>query len=473
MLTPKKILGYPCPSFIISTFAIERCSASRSIRNCRGCDVVRLKIGDIVDGDHVRSAMSCEIGSSVCQGMKLIRTPWSMSTRQKTREFPGLGSEAARRSIKVSTTLALKGAARQRSMTVINSNSAALRAQNAARLASKDLSQAMERLSSGNRINSASDDAAGLAISNSMTSQITGMSQAIRNANDGISLVQTADGALDEVTHMIQRIRELAVQSASGTYSDDDRTNMQAEVSALTAQIGDTLNGTTFNGVKLFDTSPATIVDGSAIITGGGTRTSIQVGANAGDTINIDVGNIPMSFDRIDYYNDGPVATYADPSQTHLITFDDYVSGSKRAGQSLTKDDIGTTVSQQPGDQWNVIDPAYYHKEAISDFSLSDEFDVSNPYRADNTMNRADQMLSTVNTVRAGLGASESRLNSVVNNLTSGVTNLTDARSEIADTDFSAETTALTRAQIINQAATAMLAQANQTPQQVLKLLQQ
>lgn len=358
-------------------------------------------------------------------------------------------------------------------MAVINSNSAALRAQNAARLASKDLSQAMERLSSGNRISSASDDAAGLAISNSMTSQITGMNQAIRNANDGISLVQTADGALDEVTHMIQRIRELAVQSASGTYSDDDRANMQAEVSALTAQIGNTLSDTTFNGVKLFDTSPATIVDGSTIITSGGMRTGIQVGANAGDTINIDVGNIPMSFDRVDYYDDGAVATYADSSQTHLITFDDYVSGSKRAGQSLTKDDIGTTVSQQPGDQWNVIDPAPYHKEAISDFSLSDEFDVSNPYRADNTMNRADQMLSTIGTVRAELGASESRLNSVVNSLTSGVTNLTDARSAIADTDFSQETTALTRAQIINQAATAMLAQANQTPQQVLKLLQQ
>lgn len=138
-------------------------------------------------------------------------------------------------------------------MTVINSNSAALRAQNASRLAGKDLSQAMERLASGNRINSASDDAAGLAISNSMTSQITGMNQAISNANDGVSLIQTADGTLDEATSMFQRIRELAVQSASGTYSDDDRANMQAEVSALTQQIAATLDSATFNGVKLFD----------------------------------------------------------------------------------------------------------------------------------------------------------------------------------------------------------------------------
>ncbi|WP_454887428.1 flagellin N-terminal helical domain-containing protein [Sphingomonas oryzagri] len=358
-------------------------------------------------------------------------------------------------------------------MTVINSNSAAMRAQNASRLASKDLSQAMERLASGNRINSASDDAAGLAISNSMTSQITGMNQAIRNANDGISLIQTADGALDEVTSMFQRIRELAVQSASGTYSDDDRANMQAEVSALTQQIGATLDSTTFNGVRLFDTSAAAIVSDNPISGGGGTQTTIQAGADAGDTIDIDIDNVPTSFYRTNWYSPGPVATYANASQTHLITFDDYVSGSKRAGESLTKDDIGKTVSQQPGDQWNIPTSSYYDGEASAEFSLSDEFNVTNPYRADNTMNRTDQMLSMINTVRAGLGASESRLNSVVNNLTNGVTDLTDARSRIADTDFSSETTALTKAQIINQAATAMLAQANQTPQQVLKLLQQ
>ena len=117
-------------------------------------------------------------------------------------------------------------------MTVINTNTAALRAQNGSRMANQALQTAMERLSTGKRINSAKDDAAGLAIASSMTSQIRGMSQAIRNANDGISLAQTADGALGEVTNMLQRIRELAVQSASGTYSDDDRTNLQAEVAA-------------------------------------------------------------------------------------------------------------------------------------------------------------------------------------------------------------------------------------------------
>ena len=145
-------------------------------------------------------------------------------------------------------------------MTVINTNSAALRAQNGSRLANKELQTAMERLSTGKRINSAKDDAAGLAIASSMTSQLKGMSQAIRNANDGISLAQTAEGALNEVTNMLQRIRELAVQSKSGTYSNDDRANMDIEVQQLKTQITDVLSNTTFNGVALFGAGAADFV---------------------------------------------------------------------------------------------------------------------------------------------------------------------------------------------------------------------
>ena len=144
-------------------------------------------------------------------------------------------------------------------MTVINSNTAALRAQNGSRMANQALQTAMERLSTGKRINSAKDDAAGLAISSSMTSQIRGMSQAIRNANDGISLAQTADGALGEVTNMLQRIRELSVQSASGTYSDDDRANLQSEVAELGAQIDTIVANTKFNGVTVFGSSDVTV----------------------------------------------------------------------------------------------------------------------------------------------------------------------------------------------------------------------
>lgn len=269
-------------------------------------------------------------------------------------------------------------------MTVINTNVSALSAQNATRLANSSMQTAMQRLSSGKRINSASDDAAGLAISNSMTSQIRGMNQAIRNANDGISLVQTADGSLNEVTNMLQRIRELAVQSNSGTYSDDDRTNMQAEVTELTSQITDIVTNAKFNNNNLFATAAATDFD-------------IQTGANSGDTVKVSIAALDLK-------------------------------------ETTMK--VDTTTD------------------------------------ADATLGIVDDALKTVATVRAGLGASESRLNSVVNNLTNDVQNLSDARSRIQDTDFSAETTNLAQSQILSQAATAMLAQANQSAQGVLKLLQ-
>ena len=270
-------------------------------------------------------------------------------------------------------------------MSVINTNISALRASNASASANKMLGSAMERLSTGKRINSAKDDAAGLAIATSMTSQVRGMNQSIRNANDGISMAQTAEGALQEVTNMLQRVRELAVQSASGTYSDGDRANLQTEVAALTGQIGDVLADTKFNGVALFD--------GSAGTAG---AVSIQVGANSGETVT-------LSF------------------------------------AAITDATTATTVATQTD--------------------------------ANTAIGTVDTFLATVNTRRAELGAGQSRLESAVNNLTNNVTNLSDARSRIEDTDYSAETTALAKAQILSQASTAMLAQANQSQQGVLSLL--
>ena len=161
-------------------------------------------------------------------------------------------------------------------MTVINTNTAALRAQNGSRVANQGLQVAMERLSTGKRINSAKDDAAGLAIASSMTSQIKGMSQAIRNANDGISFAQTAEGALGEVGNMLQRIRELAVQSKSGTYSATDRTNLNAEAAALQTQISEVLTNTKFNGVSVFEFD-ATNDAGDDIV--------IQAGSAAAETV--------------------------------------------------------------------------------------------------------------------------------------------------------------------------------------------
>lgn len=277
-------------------------------------------------------------------------------------------------------------------MTVIGTNSSAMRAANASALAGKSLSTAMERLSSGKRINSAKDDAAGLAISSQMTSQIKGMTQGIRNANDGISLAQTAEGALGEVTNMLQRIRELAVQSKSETYSATDRTNLNAEATALKTQITSVLATTEFNGVRIFnsDAAPATTYTAQA------GDIDIQAGANAGDVVNIAFG-------------------------------------------------------------------------ALADLTTSD---VTTSALAAATLTAADTALKAVATTRASLGAAQNQLESTVNSLTNNITNLSDARSRIEDADFSAETTALAKSQILNQASTAMLAQANQSQQNVLKLIQ-
>ena len=193
-------------------------------------------------------------------------------------------------------------------MTVINTNTAALRAQNGSRVANQALQTAMERLSTGKRINSAKDDAAGLAIANSMTSQIRGMNPAIRNANDGISFAQTADGALNEVTNMLQRIRELAVQSASGTYSDDDRANLQAEVTELGAQIDTIISDTTFNGVTVFGSSDVTI--------------DIQTGYGSADQTTLTVTGLDVS------------------ALTNLTAFKDRVAARPKVQEALTKEGL-------------------------------------------------------------------------------------------------------------------------------------
>ncbi len=273
-------------------------------------------------------------------------------------------------------------------MNVVNTNISALRATNASVSAGKMLGQAAERLSTGKRINSAADDAAGLAIAASFTSQIRGMAQGVRNANDGISLSQTAEGALDEVTNMLQRMRELTVQRSNETYSVPDVANIDLERDALAAQINSVVANTAFNGINLFSTATNTI--------------TIQAGAETVDAIDLTL----------------PELDVAGGSLAAVVTF-------------------GAT-------------PA-----AVAAATL-DQYDTA---------------IGAVTTARAGLGAFQNRLQSAVNNLTSVSTNLTDARSRIMDTDYSAETTALAKAQILGQASTAMLAQANQSQQNVLSLL--
>ena len=280
-------------------------------------------------------------------------------------------------------------------MTVINTNTAATLTANALTKNERAMSQAMERLSTGVRINSASDDAAGLAISSRMTSQINGLNQAVRNANDATSMVQTADGALIEVTSMLQRMREIAVQGASGTNTGtNDMAALNTEYEALRDEVFQIVDDTQWNG--------ATLLDGNVAAAGDQT-VDFHVGANASQTVTIDFGD----------FETGSFGTF---TAAHNID---------AAGEANTA--IG------------IIDTA----------------------------------LTTVNSKRADFGAAINRLEYTADNLANVSQNTSASRSRILDADYASETTELARTQIIQQAGTAMLSQANQQAQSVLALLKQ
>lgn len=513
-------------------------------------------------------------------------------------------------------------------MTVIGTNSAALRTQRAIETAAKNSTQAMERLSTGSRINSAADDAAGLAISSKMTAQITGMKQAVRNANDGISLVQVAESALGQIGDMLQRMRELTLQAANGTAHADDRKSIQAEIAQLTVQIEDVLKSTQFNGIPLFsDTSrgvkafdgnndgdfmvggndqagvhgydsshngdgdaedaynlasgadyfdkgtdpvfraaPKDEVPGHAHVayyatthshaadqkgSAGQALIRIQTGANANDTV--DVG-IPTFYSRSDDFTllgtdvsldngrtrfvglqnidltlpinanqDVAHSDYGDDTGygevTHLVTVSGYSVLSNApltlrndvTGQSVpvwdrpdgraqgdnplynlrggytnssntyvhitdprqlydTNGNVVATSHTHPMDQDGHLDedPLGYVEYTNSHYKSYDGVKVG----ALDALNVIDAALAQVMSARTNLGAVQNRLEAVANITTANVANLTDARSRIEDADFAAETTALARSQILSQAATAMLAQANASQRDILKLIE-
>lgn len=279
-------------------------------------------------------------------------------------------------------------------MSVINTNVKSLVAQNALTLNNRSLNKSMEQLSTGNRINSASDDAAGLAISNKMTAQVRGLNQAVRNANDAISMIQTAEGATKEITNMLQRMRELAVQSANDTNTDEDRTAIGTEVTELAEEITRISDNTQWNGMNLLDETVG--VSGTA---------SFQVGANGGASLNSDAV-IDVEFAAMDATSLGVNALLVD--------------------------------------------------------------DITN---AQASIALIDTAIELVDVSRASYGAKINRLNYAADNLTNVSMNTAASRSRIQDTDYAATTTELARSQIIAQAATAMLAQANQAPQTVLSLL--
>ncbi len=282
-------------------------------------------------------------------------------------------------------------------MTVINTNTKSLVAQQALVVNNRSLSKAMEQLSTGKRINSAADDAAGLAIANKMTAQIRGLNQAVRNANDAISMIQTAEGATQEITNMLQRMRELALQSANDTNTDTDRTSLDSEFKELSEEINRIAANTQFNTKGVMSGSSAALT------------MKFQIGANSGQAIS--------------------------------VTFKDLTTGSA-GGLS--------TVAWVTG---------------------SGGFNISSQLRANSALGTINTAISTVDTFRADLGAKVNRLTYAADNLTNVATNTAASRSRIMDADYAQATTELARSQIIQQAATAMLAQANQQPQSVLSLL--
>ncbi|KFF49118.1 flagellin [Gammaproteobacteria bacterium MFB021] len=299
-------------------------------------------------------------------------------------------------------------------MAVINTNITALIGQNNLNKSQSQLSTAMERLSSGLRINSAKDDAAGQAIANRMSSQITGLNQASRNANDGISLSQTAEGALDQVNDNLQRIRELTVQAQNGTNSADDIDSIQKEVNQRLEEINRVTKQTTFNGTNVFEAASTT-----------GTSFSIQVGANDGETISINIGGAQAS------------GTASSGSGWNMYTTD----GATAVTQTTVNGSARTV--QTSG------------------------FDVL----SDDALAILDNKLNNVDSERSNLGAVQNRFETAIDNITTTSTNLSAARSRIEDADYATEVSNMTRAQILQQAGTSVLSQANQTPQTVLSLL--
>ncbi|MFL6592810.1 MAG: flagellin [Luteimonas sp.] len=377
-------------------------------------------------------------------------------------------------------------------MQVINTNVMSLNAQRNLSTSGSQLATSLQRLSSGLRINSAKDDAAGLAISERFTTQIRGMDQAARNANDGISLSQTAEGAMGEISNNLQRIRELAVQSRNATNSATDRAALNGEAQQLKSEIDRVASTTSFNGVKLLDGSFA--------------NQAFQVGANQGETISVSA-IVNANSSALGSYSRATVTGGAATAFTAVTAGDLTINGTSVGGLAVAAsaterasqvrdainsksdttgvyavNDTATTVTLVS----TTADIVVAHAGASSSAAITGltaattsrsnstgfaSLDISTTSGADAAMQSMDAALSAVSTARASMGAIQNRFSSVVANLSTTSENLSAARSRIQDADFAKETAQLTRTQILQQAGTAMLAQANQAPQSVLSLL--
>ncbi|CAM3564725.1 flagellin [Paracidovorax anthurii] len=404
----------------------------------------------------------------------------------------------------------------------INTNIASINAQRNLSLSQSSLATSMQRLSSGVRVNSAKDDAAGLAIAERMNTQVRGLAVASRNANDGISLAQTAEGALGKVGDMLQRMRELAVQASNATNSKADRTALQAEVKQLTDEIDRVSKQTTFNGQKILDGSFAGAL--------------FQVGANSGDNVTLgSLADTRSSGLANISYSSTATAISVDASDTTITGFNTAIpagtltiavnmgststtidlgaikaagSGVERMGQImsainnksadtgvtafLTKKDDGTYDLEFASGKLTDGTPPVPATVTFTGFSVADTgFTAPTLTAATGTaqkgidtvnidtqkdawiaLKKIDSAIDQVNSARADLGALQSRFESAIANIDIQAENMSAARGRIMDADFAKETANLSRTQILQQAGTAMVAQANQLPQQVLKLLQ-
>ena len=389
-------------------------------------------------------------------------------------------------------------------MTVINTNVSSLIAQNAMTVNARAQSAAMQELSTGSRINGAKDDAAGLAIASKMTAQIRGLDQSVRNANDGISLLQTADGAMVEVGNMLQRMRELAVQASNDTYTSTDRAALNTEFQALTTEIGRVGKTTQWNGVNILDgsksggftfqvgannTSDQRITQSISSISTAGTSASTETvawttpagasdaqvttvtlggGGAAGDKISLNLNGTSYDYTVTDAdVGAGGAAAQSVSIATNMfnaikasaLTAGIVVTNGTSSALTLTASAVATPFSVVATDSSGL---------AILGVGANDLLTTA---KTNLSIAAVDVALGTINTTRAGLGATINRLTYAADNLSNVSQNTSASRSRIQDTDYAKASSELARTQIIAQAATAMLAQANQSQQSVLALL--
>ena len=333
----------------------------------------------------------------------------------------------------------------------VNTNVSSLNAKRMLNNSTNSLDTTYKRLASGLRINSAKDDAAGLQISNRLTSQINGLEQGNRNAQDGISYAQTAEGAMDEMTTMFQRVRTLALQSANGTNSDKDRTALQEEVTSLCSEIDRIANDTTFAGKKLLvgtNSAKSDLTTGNA--TGETSTVNFQVGADANQTIGVEIS---QGADKYGFDMNGFTTALAKAGSLKI-------TGAKGTSATIKATDILANTTAQA----NRITGFVKNGDSIA-------FDISTSAGAQNVIANIDNFIQSVDSKRAELGAVQNRLESTIRNQSNISENVSDARSRIRDTDFATETANMTQQSIIQQASQSILSQANQRPQLALSLL--